>query len=153
MKKLYRKLIQEIIRYIHLRASDQNEIPDINFTTPDKINISEKIQVDLNVFRDMDSTAETGLWLDMVVYEKIRSCFIRVNGWIILTDFGKVVYPDISSRCYAGDWFKIPSQFSQCRWDIGFILYLYEAFYKLGGRKKEMETLYYKLSVLNASLI
>ena len=153
MKKLYKKLIQEIIRYIHLRAPDQNELPDINFTMPDKINVSEKIQVDINVFQDVDSAAETRLWIDIVVYEKIPPCFIRANGWVELTDLGKTIYPDMTSRYYAGNWTKFPSKFTQCRWNIGFILYLYETFYKLGGRKKEMETLYYKLSMLNSSLI
>ena len=159
MKKFYNKLMHELLRYIHLRTPrDPNDLAfnDL-YENPDKIDINEKIQIELNVFRDIGPSYVicSGAGMDIIVYEKHKPKFVSLRGWITVSEFGRVSYPDHESRYIAhlGNWIKFPSKFIQCRWNIGLILYLYEAFDKLGGQKKEMENFYYKLSMLNMSFI
>ncbi len=158
MKKFYDKLIHELIRYIHLRTPKDPNDEVFDFITPDKIDVNEKILIELSPFRDMDSAYYNigpGAGTDVVFYEKIKPCYVRIHGWIMITEFGSILYPTPESR-YVGHIGKrtlIPAIFPQCRTDIGFLLYMHETFDKLGGRMKDIESFYNHLTLLNDGLI
>ena len=136
------------------------EKPNNLFKTPDKIDINEKIQIELNPFRDFDvysyKTGSEAAWSDIVIYEKIKPGFVYISGWIMVSESGQISYPDC--RQYyctfnSSKFIQYSSKFKQCRWDIGFILYMNETFDNIGGKRKDIETFYHKLLTLNISFI